>query len=135
MTQVEMTRSASEQPDVTRPSGPAGETDSSGSAQAWNFGTALVMSSMQWEIHVELNSGMWWAMSHDLSDHILSLRAMLSAQDFSFVWKWDGVQWGSYKPDGADTPLSRHSIDCDAMHQRTMDSGRARKIEIVCAIR
>ena len=58
MTQVEMTRSVSEQLDVTGPAGPAGQTDSSGSAQAWNFGTALAMSSMQWEIHVDFSNGM-----------------------------------------------------------------------------
>ena len=134
MTQAEMTRSASEQPDVTGPAGPAGQTDSTGSAQAGNPGTLPSVTSMQWEIHVDFNNGMWWAMPHELSDGILN-QYNNGAQQVSFVWNWDGTRWGSYQPDGADTSLSRYSIDFDTMHQRNIDNGRARKVKVVCVIR
>ena len=134
MTQAEMTRSASEQPDVTGPAGPAGQTDSTGSAQAGDFGTLPSVTSMQWEIHVDFNNGMWWAMPHELSDSILN-QYNNGAQQVSFVWNWDGTRWGSYQPDGADTSLSRYSIDFDTMHQRNIDNGRARKVKVVCVIR
>ena len=46
MTQAEMTRSASEQLDVTGPVGPAGQTDSTSSAQAGKFGAQCNGKSM-----------------------------------------------------------------------------------------
>ncbi len=134
MTQAEMTTSASEQRDVTGPAGPAGQTDSTSSAQAGNFGTLPSVTSMQWEIHVDFNNGMWWAMPHELSDGILN-QYNNGAQQVSFVWSWDGTRWGSYQPDGADTSLSRYSIDFDTMHQRNIDNGRTRKVKVVCVIR
>ena len=59
-----MTRSATEQPSVamdsslTAPAGPTG-------SYAMNLGTLPLVTQMKWEIHVDLNNGMWWAMPHD----------------------------------------------------------------------
>ena len=72
-----MIRSATEQPDVAMdsslavPAGPARQIDSTGSVHAMNIGTLPSVSQLQWEIHVDFNNGMWWAMPHDLSDPIL----------------------------------------------------------------
>ena len=77
MAGAEMTRSATEQPDVAMdsslavPAGRARQIDSTGSAHAMNLGTLPSVSQLQWEIHVDFNKGMWWAMPHALSDPIL----------------------------------------------------------------
>ena len=102
--------------------------------QTGNPGTLPSVTSMRWEIHVDFNNGMWRAMPHELSDGILN-QYNNGAQQVSFVWNWDGTRWGSYQPDGADTSLSRYSIDFDTMHQRNIDSGRTRKVKVVCVIR
>ena len=48
MAQAEMTRSASELPNVTGPAGPAGQTDSTSSVQAGKPGALPSVTSMQW---------------------------------------------------------------------------------------
>ena len=93
MTQAEMARSESEQPDVTGPAGPAGQTDSTSSAQAGNPGTLPSVTSMQWEVHVDFNNGMWWAIPHELSDGILN-QYNNGAQQVSFDWNWEGTPMG-----------------------------------------
>ena len=135
-----MTRSATEQPDVAMdsslavPAGPARQIDSTGSVHAMNLGTLPSVSTLQWEIHVDFNNGMWWAMPHDLSDHILD-QWISGAQQVSFVWNWQDTRRGSYRPDGADNSLNRYMIDFDIMRQRNLDNDRTRIVKIVCVIR
>ena len=135
-----MTRSATEQPDVAMdsslavPAGPARQTDSTGSVHAMNIGTLPSVSQLQWEIHVDFNNGMWWAMPHDLSDPILD-QWINGAQQVSFVWDWEETRRGSYRPDGADTSYNRYIIDFETMRQRNLDNDRTRTVKVVCVLR
>ena len=135
-----MTGSATEQSDVAMdsspavPAGPARQIDSTGSVHAMNLGTLPSVSQLQWEIHVDFNNGMWWAMPHDLSDPILD-QWINGAQQVSFVWDWEETRRGSYQPDGAKTSLNRYIIDFDIMQQRNIDNGRTRKVKVVQVIR
>ena len=91
MADAEMTRSATEQPDIGMdpsfavPAHPAGPIGSTGPVNAMNLGTLPLVTQMKWEIHVEFNNGMWWAMPHELSDGILN-QYKNGAQQVSFVW-------------------------------------------------
>ena len=93
MAGAELTRSATEQPDVAMdsslavPAGPARQIDSTGPVHAMDLGTLPSVSQLQWEIHVDFNNGMWWAMPHFLSDDILE-QWKNGAQQVSFVWDW-----------------------------------------------
>ena len=135
-----MTRSATEQPDVAMdsslvvPAGPARQIDSTGSVHAMNLGTLPSVSHLQWEIRVDFNNGMWWAMPHDLSDPILD-QWINGAQQVSFVWDWEETRRGSYRPDGADTSLNRYIIDFDIMRQRNLDNDRTGVAKVVCVLR
>ena len=135
-----MTRSATEQPDVAMdsslavPAGPAGQIDSTGSVHAMNLGTLPSVSQLKWEIHVDFNNGMWWAMPHDLSDPILD-QWINGAQQVSFVWDWEETRRGSYRPDGAATSLNRYIIDFETMRQRNLDNDRTRIVKVVCVLR
>ncbi len=123
------TRSATEQPDVTVPAGPAVTL-----GPTVNLGTLPPVTQMQWEIHVEFNNGMWWVMPHDLSDGILN-QGLNGAQQVSFVWNWEETRRGSYRPDGAETSLNRYIIDFDIMQQRNIDNNRTRRVKVVCVLR
>ena len=92
------------------------------------------VSQMQWEIHVEFNNGMWWAMPHDLSDPIVR-EWMKGAQQVSFVWDWGNTRKGSYSPDGAETSHNRYIIDFDSMKQRNIDNDRTRTVKVVAVLR
>lgn len=92
------------------------------------------VSQLQWEIHVEFNNGMWWAMPHDLSDPILN-EWMKGAQQVSFVWDWGETRKGSYRPDGAETSHNRYIIDFDSMEQRNLDNDRRRTVKVVAVLR
>ena len=135
-----MTRSATEQPDVAMefsfavPAGPARQIDSTGSVHAMNLGTLPSVSQLKWEIHVDFNNGMWWAMPHDLSDRILD-QWINGAQQVSFVWDWEETRRGSYRPDGAETSLNRNMIDFEIMRQRNLDNDRTRIVKVVCVLR
>ena len=112
MAGAEVTRSVTEQPDIAMdsslaaPTGPTRQSDSTGSVHAMNLGTLPSVTQLKWEIHVDFNNGMWWAMPHDLSDPILDQR-INGALQVSFVWDWEETRRGSYRPDGADTSLNR----------------------------
>ena len=140
MAGAEMTGSATEQSDVAMdsslavPAGPARQIDSTGSVHAMNLGTLPSVSQLQWEIHVDFNNGMWWAMPHDLSDPILE-QWINGAQQVSFVWDWEETRRGSYRPDRAETSLNRYMIDFDVMRQRNLDNNRTRIIKVVCVLR
>ena len=140
MAGAETTRSATEQPDVAMdsslavPAGPARQIDSTGSVHAMNLGTLPSVTQLQWEIHVDFNNGMWWAMPHDLSDPILD-QWINGAQQVSFVWDWEETRRGSYRPDGAETSLRRYIIDFDIMRQRNLDNDRTRIVKVVCVLR
>ena len=140
MAGAEMTRSATEQPDVAMdsslavPAGPARQTDSTGSVHAMNLGTLPSVSQLQWEIHVDFNNGMWWAMPHDLSDPIMD-QWINGAQQVSFVWDWEETRRGSYRPDGAETSFNRYIIDFETMRQRNLDNDRTRIVKVVCVLR
>ena len=92
------------------------------------------VSQLQWEIHVEFNNGMWWAMPHDLSDPIVN-EWMKGAQQVSFVWDWGETRKGSYRPDGAETSHNRYIIDFDSMQQRNIDNDRRRTVKVVAVLR
>ena len=129
MARAVTTRSATEQPDVTVLAGPAVTL-----GPTVNLGTLPPVSQMQWEIHVDFKNGMWWAMPHDLSDAILS-QWINGAPQVSFVWNWEESRRGSYRPDGAETSFNRYIIDFDIMQQRNTDNGRVRKVKVVGVIR
>ena len=65
MAEAEMTRSATEQPDVAMdsslavPAGPACPTGSTDPVYAMNLGTLPLVTQMKWEIHVDFNNDMW----------------------------------------------------------------------------
>ena len=128
MADAEMTRSATEQPDIGMdpsfavPAHPAGPTGSTGP-----------VTRMKWEIHVEFNNDMWWTMPHELSDSILE-QWTPAARQVSFTWDWQATRKGSYKPNGTDTSISRYIIDFDTMHQRNIDNDRTRKVKVVCVL-
>ena len=92
------------------------------------------VSQLQWEIHVEFDNGMWWAMPHDLSDPIVN-EWMKGAQQVSFVWDWGKTRKGSYRPDGAETSHNRYIIDFDSMQQRNIDNDRTRTVKVVAVLR
>ena len=92
------------------------------------------VSQLQWEIHVDFNNGMWWAMPHYLSDPILK-EWMKGAQQVSFVWDWGETRKGSYRPDGAETSHNRYIIDFDSMQQRNIDNDRTRTVKVVAVLR
>ena len=119
------TWSATEQPDATM--------DSLGS-MALLQGNPWSAPLSSCEIHVDFNNGMWWAMPHDLSDRILD-QWINGAQQVSFVWDWEETRRGSYRPDGADTPLNRYMIDFEIMRQRNLDNNRTRSIKVVGVLR
>ena len=135
-----MTRFATEQPDVAMDSsfavqaGPARQIGSTGSVHAMNLGTLPSVSQLQWEIHVDFNNGMWWAMPHDLSDPILD-QWINGAQQVSFVWDWEETRRGSYRPDGAGTSLNRFMIDFAIMRQCNLNNDRTRIVKVVCVLR
>ena len=138
-TSAEMTGSATEQPDIGMdpsfavPAHPAGPTGSTGPVNAMNLGTLPLVTQMKWEIHVEFNNDMWWAMPHELSDSILG-QWTPAARQVSFIWDWQATRKGSYKPNGTDTSISRYIIDFDTMHQRNIDNDRTRKVKVVCVL-
>ena len=86
------------------------------------------------EIQVEFNNGMWWTMPPETSDDILA-EWHAGSQQVSFVWDWDDVRPGSYRPDGATTSYSRYIIDFDTMCQRNTDNDRTRKVKVVYVVR
>ena len=140
MADAEMTRSATEQPDIGMdpsfavPAHPAGPTGSTGPVNAVNLGTLPLVTQMKREIHVEFNNDMWWAMPHELSDSILE-QWTPETQQVSFIWDWQTTRKGSYKPNGTDTSISRYIIDFDTMHQRNIDNDRTRRVKVVCVLR
>ena len=117
MSGTETTRSATEQPDVAMDL-----RGTQGLLQSYHCG--------KWEIHVEFNNDMWWAMPHDLSDGILQ-RWTNGAQQVSFVWDWQSTRQGSYQPNGENTSINRYMIDFDTMYQRNLDNDRNRKVKVV----
>ena len=88
------------------------------------------MLSPPWEIHVDFNNGMWWAMPHDLSNAMLQQWSN-GAQQVSFIWDWQATRQGSYQPNGENTSINRYIIDFDTMYQRNLDNGRTRKVKVV----
>ena len=126
-----MTRSATEQPDVAMDSTLAVQT---GPARQTDLGTLPSVNELKWEIHVDFNNGIWWAMPHDLSDRILD-QWINGAQQVSFVWDWEETRRGSYRPDGAETSLNRYIIDFETMRQRNLDNDRTRIVKVVCVLR
>tara|TARA_B100000780_G_C21058589_1_gene425413 strand:+ start:203 stop:682 length:480 start_codon:yes stop_codon:yes gene_type:complete len=141
MAEAEMTRSATEQPDIAMDfivSRTADQllqsTGTTGPVNAMNLGTLPLVTQMKWEIHVDFNKGMWWAMPHELSDSILE-QWTSGAQQVSFIWDWQATRKGSYQPDGEDTSINRYIIDFDTMHQRNMDNDRTRRVKVVCVLR
>ena len=141
MAEAEMTRSATEQPDIAMDfivSRTADQllqsTGTTGPVNAMNLGTLPLVTQMKWEIHVDFNKGMWWAMPHELSDSILE-QWTSGAQQVSFIWDWQATRKGSHQPDGEDTSINRYIIDFDTMHQRNMDNDRTRRVKVVCVLR
>ena len=85
----------------------------------------------KFEIHVQFNHGMWWAMPRELSEQLLEVWRGGENQG-SYVWDWGGARLGSYvDPEGEATSLNRCVIDFAAMRQRNSDNNRTRAIRIV----
>ena len=85
----------------------------------------------KFEIHVQFNHGMWWAMPRELSEQLLEVWRGGENQG-SYVWDWGGARLGSYvDPEGEATSLNRYVIDFAAMRQRNSDNNRTRAIRIV----
>ena len=87
------------------------------------------------EIHVEMNNQMWWAMPRDLSDGLLRLWRN-GENNVAYVWDWEGTRPGSYlTPDGEQTAYNRYTIDFTTMQQRNSDRPRVRAIKIVRVVK
>ena len=85
----------------------------------------------KFEIHVQFNHGIWWAMPRELSEQLLEVWRGEENQG-SYVWDWGGARLGSYvDPEGEATSLNRYVIDFAAMRQRNIDNDRTRAIRIV----
>jgi len=157
MAEADVTRSSTEQPDVTMAAvGPPmthGSTVTTWSATeqpgvivpavpAVTLGPTpnlemlpqVLSTPMQWEIYVEFNNDMWWAMPHHLSDGIVD-QWLRGAQQVSFVWDWGDTRKGSFQLGGAATSVNRYIIDFDTMQQRNVDNDRTRKVKVVCLLR
>ena len=149
MAAAEITRSATEQPDVNMDciissltcldilaGVPVSATEQPDPAM--DSSLAAPIRPTKWipagmaklEIHVSFNNDMWWAMPHELSDPILQ-QWTHGAQQVSFIWDWKAARKGSYQPDGAETSINRYIIDFDTMYQRNTDNNRMRKVKIV----
>ena len=103
-------------------------------AQSPHLLPLLPRPEMKYEIHVDFNKGMWWAMPHDLSDSILE-EWLNGSQQVSFIWDWKESRRGSWQSDGAETSINRYIIDFDTMRQRNIDNERTRKVKVVCILR
>ena len=123
-----MATSATEQPDAVMHSTLAVQSE------VYAKILAPPVADMKWEIHVEFNNGMWWAMPHWLSDPIVC-KWTSGYQIVSYVWDWEGTRAGSYQPNGVATPYNRYTIDFGVMQQRNSDNGRTRNIKIVYVLR
>ena len=151
MAGAELTRSATEQPDVDMdsslavPAGPPGPTgsateqtnparDSSLAVPAGPNEKFQTGPQSKWEIQVSFNNDMWWAMPQELSDSILE-QWTNGAEQVAFIWDWKTTRPGSYQPGGAQTSINRYIIDFDTMYQRNLDNNRMRKVKIVCVLR
>ena len=85
----------------------------------------------EFEIHVQFNNGMWWAMPRELSEQLLEVWRGGENQG-SYVWDWGRARLGSYvDPNGEATSMNRYVIDFAAMLQRNTDNNRTRAIRIV----
>ena len=137
MAAAEITRSATEQPDVnmdcivSQLTCLANCLPVSATAQP---DLAMDSGMAKLEIHVSFNNGMWWAMPHELSDPILQ-QWTHGAQQVSFIWDWKAARKGSYQPDGAETSINRYIIDFDTMYQRNTDKDRMRQVKVVSVLR
>ena len=103
-------------------------------AQSPHLLPLLPRPEMKYEIHVDFNKGMWWAIPHDLSDPILE-EWLNGSQQVSFIWDWKESRRGSWQSDGAETSINRYIIDFDTMFQRNIDNERTRKVKVVCILR
>ena len=123
-----MATSATEQPDVAINSTLAVQSE------VYDKVLATPVADMKWEIHVEFNNGMWWAMPHELSDPIVHAWTH-GEQLVSYVWDWGNARTGSYRPNGAETTHNRYTIDFDTTLQRNSDNDRTRNVKIACVLR
>ena len=142
------TRSATEQPDIDMesslavPAGPPWPTGSAteqpnparDSSLALPAGPTVSYLRGAWEIQVDFNNDMWWAMPQELSDSILE-QWTHGAQQVAFIWDWKTTRLGSYQPGGAQTSINRYIIDFDTMYQRNLDNNRMRKVKVVAVLR
>ena len=147
MAGAELARSATEQPHVDMDSSlalPAGPPGTTGSATEQpnpvpagptvSTGPCPTCGNFKWEIQVSFPNGMWWAMPQELSDFILE-QWNHGAQEVVFIWDWKASRLGSWKPDGANTSISRYIINFDTMVQRNLDNNRMRKVKVVAILR
>ena len=149
MAGAELTRSATEQPDVDMdsslavPAGPPGPTGSATEQTNPARDSSLAVLAgptfstgpqSKREIQVSHNNDMWWAMPQELSDSILDSWTG-GAQQVVFIWNWKTTRRKSYQPGGAQTSINRYIIDFDTMYQRNMENNRMRKVKIVCVLR
>ena len=130
MAAAEITRSATEQPDVnmdcivSQLTCLANRLPVAATAQP---DLAMDSGMVKLEIHVSFNNGMWWAMPHELSDDILQ-QWIHGAREVSFVWDVKTA-------DGAETTINRYIIDFDTMYQRNTDNNRLRQVKVVSVLR
>ena len=57
------------------------------------------------------------------------------SQQVSFIWDWKTSRPGSYRPGGVQTSINRYMIDFDTMYQRNLDNNRIRKVQVVGVLR
>ena len=131
------TGSATEQPNPARDSSlavPAGPTVSTGPCPTCGSFPKYCFAR---EILVSFPNGMWWTMPQELSDPILE-QWTHGAQEVVFNWDWNDAaskRPGSWKPNGAETSISRYIINFDTMEQRNLDNNRMRKVKVVAILR
>ena len=91
-------------------------------------------SSMQLELHVHFNDGSVWHMPYSLSNYILA-QWIGGATLVSFIRDWGDTRFGSFRPNGIQTSISRYNIDFSKMQQRNLDDDSIQRVKIVQVLR
>ena len=85
---------------------------------------------LAWEIQVEQYDNMVWCIPKGLGDFIMAQWATRSCNKVEYVWMW-GKRYGTWKPEGYDTYISRYSISLHEGEQTNLDTLHKRKIRLV----
>ena len=81
-------------------------------------------------IEVAFTDDRWWSLPPNESAELYAMK--VNNQDAVYTWDWgEGGRTGAWAPNGAQTHISRYTIDFINNVQTNMDNGRKRSIRIV----